>query len=154
MDTNTSYAEAAASSINEDAASTSTSYAAVASGKTEYPKMKAAKASSSSKFSKRTVHKGGKTNSKKIKFHSASCGDAAQQESAYHKLDHTVEQQARKMQQRRKAIDKGKNTIGYELYCQQVPKRERRKRSMDTPSTPDHTLDIPNKKWAGMVRAW
>jgi hypothetical protein len=25
---------------------------------------------------------------------------------------------------------------------------------MDTPSTPDHTLDVPNKKWNGMVRAW
>ena len=25
---------------------------------------------------------------------------------------------------------------------------------MITPSTPDHTLDIPNKKWNGMVRSW
>jgi len=25
---------------------------------------------------------------------------------------------------------------------------------MVTPSTPDHTLDIPNKKWNGMVRSW
>jgi hypothetical protein len=104
--------------------------------------------------SKLKVHKGAKTTAKKIKFHSASCGDAAQQEIAYHKLDGSVPQHAHKMQQRRKAIAKGKNTIGYEIYCQQVPKHQRRKRSMDTPSTPDHTLDVPNKKWNGMVRAW
>lgn len=25
---------------------------------------------------------------------------------------------------------------------------------MDTPSTPDYTLDMPNKRWTGQVRAW
>ncbi|KAL3923832.1 MAG: hypothetical protein SGARI_006142, partial [Bacillariaceae sp.] len=103
---------------------------------------------------KRKAHKGGKATATKIKFHSASCPDAAQQETAYHKLDPSVEQHAHKMQQRHKAIQKGKNTIGYEIYCNKVPKKKRLKRSMDTPSTPDHTLDIPNKKWNGMVKAW
>lgn len=25
---------------------------------------------------------------------------------------------------------------------------------METPSTPDYTLDMPNKRWTGQVRAW
>jgi histone RNA hairpin-binding protein len=56
--------------------------------------------------------------------------------------------------QRQKQINKGKNTVGYDEYCRRVPKNLRRPRCMDTPSTPDYTLDIPNRQWNGMVKAW
>ena len=61
---------------------------------------------------------------------------------------------AQKILSRYKMILKGKNTVGYTQYTQQVPKQQRRIRSMDTPNTPDHTLDIPAKRWQGMVKAW
>mmetsp|Transcript_13248 Transcript_13248/g.15943 ORF Transcript_13248/g.15943 Transcript_13248/m.15943 type:complete len:220 (+) Transcript_13248:2-661(+) len=48
----------------------------------------------------------------------------------------------------------GKNTVGYDEYTQQVPKHKRRPRCMKHPMTPDHTLDIPTKRWQGLVRAW
>lgn len=103
---------------------------------------------------KPTVLKRGNTAAKKIKFHSVSCEDAAKQESVFHKLDVSNPEQAHKMQQRQKAVEKGKNTVGYDEYCRQVAKEKRRQRSMETPSTPDYTLDVPNKKWNGMVKAW
>jgi hypothetical protein len=61
---------------------------------------------------------------------------------------------AQRIQSRYKMILKGKNTVGYTQYTQQVPKQQRRIRSMDTPNTPDHTLDIPAKRWQGLVKAW
>jgi hypothetical protein len=109
---------------------------------------------SSSSTDKPTYQKVGKNSLKKIKFHSKSCEDASKQEGIFLKLDPKNPQQAHKIQQRRKAITKGKNTIGYDIYCRTIPKGQRQKRSMVTPSTPDHTLDIPNKKWNGMVRSW
>ena len=60
---------------------------------------------------------------------------------------------AHRIQQRRKAVEKGKNTVGYDCYRQQVPKAERLL-SMDTPATPDPTLDIPAKRWLGQMKAW
>lgn len=62
--------------------------------------------------------------------------------------------QAKRIVQRRKMISKGKNTAGYDAYVQQVPKEKRRVRSMDTPMTPNPSLDIPGKRWQGLVRAW
>jgi hypothetical protein len=61
---------------------------------------------------------------------------------------------AQRIASRYKMILKGKNTVGYDHYTQQVPKQSRRIRSMDTPNTPDHTLDIPAKRWQGLVKAW
>jgi Histone RNA hairpin-binding protein RNA-binding domain len=61
---------------------------------------------------------------------------------------------ARRIQQRRRAVAIGKNTPGYAEYCKQVPKERRKPFSMETPPTPDHTLDIPTKRWQGMVNAW
>jgi Histone RNA hairpin-binding protein RNA-binding domain len=61
---------------------------------------------------------------------------------------------ARRIQQRRRAVAIGKNTPGYAEYCKQVPKEKRKPFSMETPPTPDHTLDIPTKRWQGMVNAW
>jgi hypothetical protein len=103
---------------------------------------------------KPTFQKRGNTTTKKIRFHSVSCEDAAKQESFFNKLDAANPEQRHKILQRRKAIEKGKNTVGYDEYCRQMPKEKRRKRCMETPSTPDYTLDIPNKKWNGMVKAW
>ena len=61
---------------------------------------------------------------------------------------------AQRILSRYKMILKGKNTVGYTQYTQQVPKQQRRIRSMDTPNTPDHTLDIPAKRWQGLIKAW
>eukprot|EP00563_Minutocellus_polymorphus_P001015 CAMPEP_0181038814 /NCGR_PEP_ID=MMETSP1070-20121207/10130_1 /TAXON_ID=265543 /ORGANISM="Minutocellus polymorphus, Strain NH13" /LENGTH=298 /DNA_ID=CAMNT_0023116611 /DNA_START=201 /DNA_END=1097 /DNA_ORIENTATION=- len=70
------------------------------------------------------------------------------------KLDQNDPVQARRIQQRAKMIMFGKNTAGYDEYIKQVPKETRRPRCMDHPTTPDHTLDIPNRRWQGMVKAW
>ncbi|CAB9508753.1 stem-loop binding protein [Seminavis robusta] len=70
------------------------------------------------------------------------------------KLDQWDPVHGRRIQQRRKAVTIGKNTPGYIAYCKQVPKEQRKPRSMETPPTPDHTLDIPTKRWQGMVKAW
>jgi Histone RNA hairpin-binding protein RNA-binding domain len=70
----------------------------------------------------------------------------------YSKLDPIVH--AQRIETRFKMIQKGKNTVGYDTYSSQVPKHSRRVRSMDTPHTPDHTLDIPAKRWQGLVKAW
>lgn len=59
-----------------------------------------------------------------------------------------------KMSQRRKEIAKGKNTLGYARYTELIPIEKRKPFSMETPATPDHRLDIPNKRWNGMVKAW
>jgi hypothetical protein len=75
-------------------------------------------------------------------------------EDQFTKLNPTDPVHGKKIQQRKKALTKGKNTAGYDLYLQKVPKEKRRIRSMNTPSTPDPTLDIPNKRWQGMIRAW
>lgn len=64
------------------------------------------------------------------------------------------DENAQRILSRYKMILKGKNTVGYTQYIQQVPKQQRRIRSMDTPQTPDHTLDIPAKRWQGLVKAW
>jgi len=80
---------------------------------------------------------------------------ATQQTSClFDKLNPDDPVHAQRMVARQKAIQKGKNTAGYDAYVQQVPKHQRRPRSMETPSTPDHTLDIPAKRWQGMVKAW
>ena len=68
------------------------------------------------------------------------------------KLDPTQFQ--RRIEQRRRAIQHGKNTAGYDEYIKEVPKNQRRPRSMKHPSTPDHTLEIPTKRWQGLIKAW
>jgi hypothetical protein len=93
------------------------------------------------------------TTVKRLTFHSASCSNSVDQ-SDFVKLDPSKPEHARRMQQRRGMIMYGKNTVGYDVYLQKVPKEKRRPRSMDTPNTPDHTLDVPNKRWIGQVKAW
>jgi len=75
-------------------------------------------------------------------------------EPEFHKLNQSDPLHARRIQQRRRMIAMGKNTVGYDEYSQQVPKHKRRPRCMKHPMTPDHTLDIPTKRWQGLVRAW
>jgi len=72
----------------------------------------------------------------------------------FEKLNPADPVHAQRIESRRKAVAKGKNTAGYDAYLQQVPKGQRKPRSMDTPSTPDPTLDISTKRWQGLVRAW
>eukprot|EP00590_Aulacoseira_subarctica_P006876 CAMPEP_0172419446 /NCGR_PEP_ID=MMETSP1064-20121228/5886_1 /TAXON_ID=202472 /ORGANISM="Aulacoseira subarctica , Strain CCAP 1002/5" /LENGTH=169 /DNA_ID=CAMNT_0013158939 /DNA_START=329 /DNA_END=838 /DNA_ORIENTATION=+ len=48
----------------------------------------------------------------------------------------------------------GKNTIGYDEYIKQVPKRKRKPRCPKHPSTPDPTADIPTRRFQGLVKAW
>jgi hypothetical protein len=69
-------------------------------------------------------------------------------------LDPTDPVHMKRIQQRHKAIAMGKSTVGYSAYLKQVPKESRRARSMETPSTPIPTLNIPAKRWQGQVRAW
>jgi len=76
------------------------------------------------------------------------------EEEEFPKLNQSDPVHARRIQQRRREVAKGKNTIGYDEYIKKVPKHKRRLRSMQHPSTPDHTRDIPNKRWQGLVKAW
>jgi len=98
------------------------------------------------------------SNVKQLKFVSQTCSTTSLEHGSgatvFHKLDLTIPEQKRKMEQRQKMVSYGKNTCGYAEYIQQVPKEKRMKRSMETPMTPDYTLDIPNKRWQGQIRAW
>ena len=66
-------------------------------------------------------------------------------------LDPAIPQEAQRMKTRFKMILKGKNTSGYDEYKRKFPKDQRRS---EHPNTPDHTSDIPNRRWQGQVRAW
>ncbi|ETP29199.1 hypothetical protein F442_21630 [Phytophthora nicotianae P10297] len=57
-----------------------------------------------------------------------------------------------RLAQRQKQIDYGKNTIGYDRYCAQVPRHQRRPGKH--PMTPDKTKCIGKKVFDGMVRKW
>jgi hypothetical protein len=91
---------------------------------------------------------------KQLKFVSKTCSAASMEQSVFNKLDPSVPEQKRRLEQRQKMVSYGKNTAGYAEYLKQVPKEKRIKRSMETPTTPDFTLDIPNKRWQGQIRAW
>ena len=120
-------------------------------------------------------------NAKHLKFYSSSCATAP--ETSFKKMDPSNPDHARRIQQRRRMVSYGKvrfsyafcsilrywrnsknklssfhditqNTLGYDEYLRQVPKAKRHARSMETPTTPDYILDIPNKRWQGQVKAW
>jgi histone RNA hairpin-binding protein len=91
---------------------------------------------------------------RKVNTSVSSASSTISDDPEFVELDPSNPVHARRMQQRRRMVSYGKNTVGYDKYVQQVPKDQRRVRSMKTPSTPDHTLDIPNKRWSGMIRAW
>ena len=96
--------------------------------------------------SDKTVAKIGKATKVASKSSSNTCSQV------FGKLDQAQFQ--RRIEQRRRAIQHGKNTAGYYEYLKQVPKDQRRPRSMKHPATPDHTLDIPTKRWQGLIKAW
>lgn len=77
---------------------------------------------------------------------------SAQQEE-FRVLDESIPKDAARLKTRANMIRKGKNTIGYDEYLKQV-KKEDRKRIPEHPVTPNHTLDIPNRRWQGQVKAW
>lgn len=91
---------------------------------------------------------------KQLKFVSNTCSAASMEQALFSHLDPSIPEQKRRLEQRRKMVSYGKNTAGYAEYLKQVPKEKRVKRSMETPMTPDYTLDIPNKRWQGQIRAW
>lgn len=70
------------------------------------------------------------------------------------KLDPTDPVHAKRIHQRRRQVLFGKNTSGYEEYVKQIPKHKRKQRSLDCPATPDYTVDIPTKRWQGLMNAW
>ncbi|GMF14216.1 unnamed protein product [Phytophthora lilii] len=57
-----------------------------------------------------------------------------------------------RLAQRQKQIDYGKNTIGYDRYCAQVPRHQRRPGKH--PMTPDKTKRMGKKVFDGIVRKW
>ncbi|KAJ3005279.1 hypothetical protein HKX48_000769, partial [Thoreauomyces humboldtii] len=57
----------------------------------------------------------------------------------------------RRMEQRQKQIDYGKNTTGYQRYIQMVP-RHRRKRT--DPETPKKETRCSKRCWDGLIRQW
>merc|ERR1711862_225870 len=70
------------------------------------------------------------------------------------KLNPSIPEEARRIQQRKRVVAYGKNTVGYDEYMKQVPKHERKLRTLEHPTTPDAEADIPNKRWLGLVKAW
>ena len=70
------------------------------------------------------------------------------------RLDPNNVEHARRIQQRKRAIQFGKNTLGYTNFVKQVPKHRRKKFSMECPSTPDVYADIPTRRFQGQVKAW
>ena len=63
------------------------------------------------------------------------------------------EEDARRLAQRAKQVEFGKNTNGYENYVRAVPKRER-KGYQEHPRTPDITQEASKRKFDGIVQAW
>jgi histone RNA hairpin-binding protein len=96
----------------------------------------------------------GKSNNVANDNNKNGCANQNQLESmTIRKLDPSIPEEAQRMKTRFKMISKGKNTVGYDEYLKQVPKEKRRK-IPEHPVTPDHTLDIPNRRWQGQVKAW
>ncbi|KAI8916231.1 histone RNA hairpin-binding protein RNA-binding domain-containing protein [Gorgonomyces haynaldii] len=57
----------------------------------------------------------------------------------------------RRLQQRQKQIDYGKNTKGYENYIRTIPKASR---GPEDPETPDKHSNCSKRAWDGLVRSW
>lgn len=63
-----------------------------------------------------------------------------------------VESDTRRLSQRQKQIDYGKNTLGYERYLELVPRNKRRR--FVHPQTPDIKQVCSKRSWDGQVRKW
>ncbi|GJQ10635.1 hypothetical protein GpartN1_g2426.t1 [Galdieria partita] len=66
-------------------------------------------------------------------------------------LEKGIEKDERRLRQRQKQIDNGKNTIGYQRYCSLVPKEERR---LEHPFTPLKYQKCSKRSWDGQIRRW
>lgn len=68
------------------------------------------------------------------------------------------EDDPRRLKQRQKQIDIGKNTLGYDRYSKVWPKSKRlsanRSRDMSLPQTPDKRAKVSKRQFDGMVRKW
>ena len=65
-----------------------------------------------------------------------------------------IETNPKRLNQRQKQIDYGKNTIGYDNYVKSVPKKQRRGYKHDEPGTPEKQNKYSKRQWAGIIRAW
>jgi len=61
------------------------------------------------------------------------------------------ETDAKRLTARQRQIDFGKNTVGYRIYTEKVPREERRR---NDPWTPDKTVAVSKRCWDGVVRKW
>ncbi|KAL2919720.1 hypothetical protein HK105_200634 [Polyrhizophydium stewartii] len=73
------------------------------------------------------------------------------QSSRSSNLPNEPSSEARRLEQRQKQIDYGKNTIGYRNYINSVPKNKRRK---GEPETPDKHSKCSKRAWDAQVRSW
>lgn len=62
-----------------------------------------------------------------------------------------IETDPRKLRQRQKQIDYGKNTLGYEKYARDVP---RSKRGNEDPRTPDKYRVCSKRAFEGLLKVW
>jgi len=68
--------------------------------------------------------------------------------------DGSLLSEQRRLSQRQKQIDLGKQTLGYDCYIQAVPRRRREKGNQRHPRTPNiHTIRS-KRSWDGIVRKW
>ena len=65
-----------------------------------------------------------------------------------------IETDPRRLSQRQKQIDYGKNTIGYDNYIKAVPKKKRRGYKYNEPNTPDKQEKYSMRQWRGINNAW
>ena len=66
----------------------------------------------------------------------------------------TKETNPRRLAQRQKQIDFGKNTIGYDRYIAAVPKADRERMCDRHPGTPNKERVYSKRQWDGIVRQW
>ena len=71
--------------------------------------------------------------------------------SIFQPLDASNPEIQNRIKKRQIQVSYGKNTLGYDNYISQIPKT---KREITMPRTPDASLDIPTKRWAGLIKAW
>ncbi|KAJ3363491.1 Oocyte-specific histone RNA stem-loop-binding protein 2 [Allomyces javanicus] len=57
----------------------------------------------------------------------------------------------RRLAQRQKQIDYGKNTIGYQNFTTTIPRHKRRRTD---PHTPDKNQECSTRSWVGQLRRW
>ncbi|KNE62590.1 hypothetical protein AMAG_07792 [Allomyces macrogynus ATCC 38327] len=57
----------------------------------------------------------------------------------------------RRLAQRQKQIDYGKNTIGYQNFTATIPRHKRRRTD---PHTPDKNQECSTRSWVGQLRRW